>query len=173
MTRWREPRAASSPYITAEGYRVLQADLRELWQRRGAVTRALAAAAAEGDRSENAEYLYRKRELRDLDARIAYLQRRLPTLQIVHTVGNQAQVFFGARVVLEQDDGSQHCYRIVGADELGEDTQNISVDSPLAKALLGKSSGDEVRIETAARRQSYYIVAIQYGPREDQAPGEG
>ena len=101
MGRWRPPRKAGSPYITAGGYLALQEELKGIWLRRREVVAALAAAAAEGDRSENAEYIYRKKELGGLDRRIRYLQKRLPNLQVVrHKVAPQ-QVFFGARVTLK------------------------------------------------------------------------
>jgi len=100
MVRWRPPAPASSPYITPEGYQYLETELKGLWERRKDVTQALAAAAAEGDRSENAEYIYRKKELRELDARIGYLQRRLPKLKIVKQVGDPNSIFFGAWVKL-------------------------------------------------------------------------
>ncbi|MEY4210563.1 MAG: transcription elongation factor GreB, partial [Pseudomonadota bacterium] len=102
MSRWRPPRPKSSPYVTAQGYQVLEAELKQLWERRKHVTAALSAAAAEGDRSENAEYIYRKKELREIDRRIHYLQKRLPSLTVVsEKPSNQSQVFFGAWVTLE------------------------------------------------------------------------
>jgi len=100
MSRWRPPRPKSSPYVTAQGYQVLEAELKQLWERRKHVTAALSAAAAEGDRSENAEYIYRKKELREIDRRIHYLQKRLPSLTVVsEKPSNQSQVFFGAWVM--------------------------------------------------------------------------
>ncbi|MBT8423251.1 MAG: transcription elongation factor GreB, partial [Gammaproteobacteria bacterium] len=103
MGRWRPKLPPSSPYITAAGYAALQEEDKALWQKRAGVVKALAAAAAEGDRSENAEYIYRKKELAGIDRRIRYLQRRLPTLQIVREFANRDAVFFGAWVTLEQD----------------------------------------------------------------------
>lgn len=112
MGRWRPPRPKSSPYITREGFTALQDELKALWQRRGDVVKALAAAAAEGDRSENAEYIYRKKELREIDRRIRYLQKRLPVLKVVSEApANQAQVFFGAWVTLENEAGDAVKYR--------------------------------------------------------------
>jgi transcription elongation factor GreB len=153
----------SSPYITPQGYLRLQQELNALWVRRRDVTMHLAAAAAEGDRSENAEYIYRKKELREIDRRIRYLQKRLPQLKVVHdTPANREQVFFGARVTLENDRGESLIYRIVGADEYDQDKGHISVDSPLAKALLKKKLDEEVRVETPKGRSRYLLVAIAY-----------
>jgi transcription elongation factor GreB len=156
-------REKTSPYITQQGYLLLQQESNGLWLRRRDVTRHLAAAAAEGDRSENAEYIYRKKELREIDRRIRYLQKRLPQLKIVRAApDNRKQVFFGARVTLENDRGETVIYRIVGADEYGRDKSYISVDSPLAKALLKKKLDEEVRVETPKGLRHYSIVAIAY-----------
>ena len=162
MSRWREPREKSSPYITAQGYSALEQEQDGLWSRRTDVTRALSAAAAEGDRSENAEYIYRKKELRGIDSRIAYLQRRMPELNIVTQVSDHARVFFGARVLLENDAGEETRYRIVGADELSEHEGGISVDSPLARALLGKKLDDEISVRVGDNTMIYYLAAIDY-----------
>jgi len=118
MVRYRPP-AAASPYITPAGFAALQQELDALWKRRARVTRALAAAAAEGDRSENAEYIYRKKQLRELDRRIRFLQKRLPTLKVVTTTpSDPGRVYFGAWVTLESACGENRCFRIVGPDEL-------------------------------------------------------
>jgi transcription elongation factor GreB len=162
MSRWRSPSPRSSPYITASGYRRLEQELKGLWERRAEVTRALSAAAAEGDRSENAEYIYRKKELRGIDARIRYLQKRLPALKVVDRVSDTTRVYFGACVTLEDENGRELTYRIVGADELDSDTDHISVDSPLARALLGKGVDEEITLETAQGRRQYVIVAVDY-----------
>ncbi|MBN1379629.1 MAG: transcription elongation factor GreB [Gammaproteobacteria bacterium] len=166
MARWRPPQEKSSAYITAEGQIALQQELNEIWIRRRDVTRHLAAAAAEGDRSENAEYIYRKKELRELDRRIRYLQKRIPELKIVRDLpANRSTVYFGARVTLATEaDGEQvHC-RIVGYDELNTNNQYISIDSPLAKALLGKSLNDWVQVSTPTGEKTYIIVEIEYRP---------
>jgi transcription elongation factor GreB len=156
-------REKTSPYITQQGYLLLQQESNGLWLRRRDVTRHLAAAAVEGDRSENAEYIYRKKELREIDRRIRYLQKRLPQLKIVRAApDNRNQVFFGARVTLENDRGETVIYRIVGADEYDRDKSYISVDSPLAKALLKKKLDEEVRVETPKGLRHYSIVAIAY-----------
>ncbi|MDT8310846.1 MAG: transcription elongation factor GreB [Methylophaga sp.] len=154
---------ASSPYITPNGMFLMNQELSERWQRRRVVVQALAAAAAEGDRSENAEYIYRKKELRELDRRIRYLQKRIPDLKVVHDVpDNPERVFFAAYIKLETDDGKEVEYRIVGPDEIDHEKGNISVDSPLAGALLGKTIDDEVVIHVADGRKQYFVVAIRY-----------
>lgn len=152
-----------SPFITRAGFDALQAESRALWDRRRDVTKALAAAAAEGDRSENAEYIYRKKELREIDRRIRYLQRRLPELKIVdQSPGNPDQVFFGACVTLESAEGDEVTYRIVGGDELDPKRNWISVDAPLARALLRRLVDDTVLVQTPAGEASYCILAIRY-----------
>jgi len=141
----------------------LENELSQLWERRKHVTVALTAAAAEGDRSENAEYIYRKKELREIDRRIHYLQKRLPSLTVVsEKPGNQNQVFFGAWVTLENMQGEEITYRIVGADEIDTSGGLISLDSPMAHALLKKNLDDEVVIRWGEQPQQYYIVAIKY-----------
>ncbi|HET7922276.1 MAG TPA: transcription elongation factor GreB [Gammaproteobacteria bacterium] len=163
MGRWRPPAARASPYITAEGYRRLEAELAELWKRRAEVTAALSAAAAEGDRSENAEYIYRKKELRELDRRIRYLQKRLPDLHVVtESTRERSRVFFGAWVRLEDKAGHETEYRIVGPDELDPARGDISMDSPLARALLGKSLDDEIRFKAPGGETLYYITGVRY-----------
>lgn len=163
MSRWRPPRPKSSPYITAGGYQILETELRQLWERRKGVTAALSAAAAEGDRSENAEYIYRKKELREIDRRIHYLQKRLPALTVVaDKPARQDQVFFGAWVTLETMEGEEMTYRIVGADEIDTSGGLISLDSPLARALLKKLLDDEVVVRHAEQETRYYITGIHY-----------
>lgn len=163
MGRYRAPTPATSPYITRGGFNALQQELDAIWKRRAAVTRALADAAAEGDRSENAEYIYRKKELREIDRRIRYLQKRLPGLKVVDTrPSNPAQIFFGAQVTLEDENGETHCYRIVGADEFDPSRGWISIDAPMARALLKKSVDDEVRVRTGHGEHYYLVTAISY-----------
>ena len=158
------PKAA--PYITPQGYLRLQQELNTLWQRRTTVTQALAAAAAEGDRSENAEYIYRKKELREIDRRIRYLQRRLPNLTVVNDPPSERQrIFFGAWVSLEDNKGRRVNYRIVGPDEIDLKRANISVDSPLAQALLKKSVDDEVTVNTPKGATTYHVIAVSYSPQ--------
>lgn len=155
-----------SPYITPQGYRALRDELDELWQRRHEVVHFLAAAAAEGDRSENAEYIYRKKQLRELDRRLRYVQKRLPDLRVVaHGKDNLPapnSVYFGAWVTLCDDDGIEQCYRIVGADEFDPQRNWISVDSPVARALLGKALDNDVYVRVPAGEKSFVITAISY-----------
>ncbi len=151
------------PYITADGMARLNEELDVIWIRRRAVVKALAAAAAEGDRSENAEYIYRKKELRGLDRRIRFLQKRMPDLRVVVAPpDDETKIFFAAFVLLENEIQAQIEYRIVGSDERDHEKNNISVDSPLAQALLGKEMDDEVLIHTPAGDTKYFIVAIRY-----------
>ena len=162
MGRWRPPTPASSPYITAEGFHRLQKELDEIWLRRRDVVKALAAAAAEGDRSENAEYIYRKKELGGLDRRIRYLQKRLPSLNVVreHPAGDA--VYFGATVEVCDEAGDTNTYRIVGPDETDARTSAISIDSPIAKALLKKQVNDEVVVLIGEKTCTLQILSIRY-----------
>ena len=163
MGRWRPPSPQSSPYITAGGFQTLQTELKALWERRADVVKHLAAAAAEGDRSENAEYIYRKKELREIDHRIGYLQRRLPTLKVItEAPADPDRVFFSAFVELESPDGSRTAYRIVGPDETDAARGDISVDSPMARALLKKTLDDEIVVQTAEGTMRYTIIDIRY-----------
>lgn len=163
MSRYRAPQPKKSPYITAEGMRVLQQENQEIWPRRREVVAALSAAAEEGDRSENAEYIYRKKELRELDRRIRYLQKRLPDLKVVDTVPtNQEQVFFGATVTLQDEDDAEQLYRIVGPDEFDHQPHYISVDSPLALGLLKRELGEEVSIRVPEGEKTFLICVIHY-----------
>ncbi|MCU7876438.1 MAG: transcription elongation factor GreB [Candidatus Thiodiazotropha sp. (ex Lucinoma borealis)] len=163
MGRYKPPAQPKSPYITAPGYARLKEEQQALWVRRRSVTQALAAAAAEGDRSENTEYIYRKKELREIDRRIRYLQKRLPQLTVVNQPpNNPQQVFFAAWVGLESEDGSGCEYRIIGPDEIDHQPAYISLDSPLARALMKRSLDDEVVVETPAGPARYWITKIRY-----------
>lgn len=163
MSRYRPPQPKSSLYITRQGYLGLQQELHGLWKRRAKVTRALADAAAEGDRSENAEYIYRKKELREIDRRVRYLQKRLPLLKVVATApSDPSRVFFGARVTLEDDHGERVSYRIVGPDELDTARGWISMDSPVARALMNRSLDDEVVVRTPSGETCFCITAVSY-----------
>ncbi len=135
-----------------------------LWAKRVNVTAAVTAAAAEGDRSENAEYIYRKKQLREIDRRIRYLQKRMPDLKLVDKVGDKATIYFGAWIMVERQGGSEFEYRIVGADEIDSDSSKgyISVDSPLARALLGKQVNDEVSLLVDGEQRNYLINGIRY-----------
>ena len=163
MSRYRPPAPAKSPYITPEGMRLLEQEQKAIWLRRREVVAALAAAAAEGDRSENAEYIYRKKELREIDRRIRYLQKRLPDLKVVdQKPGSNDRVYFGATVTLEDENEQAKVYRIVGPDEFDREETFISVDSPLARALLKQELGEEVTVEVPGGIHQYIIVDIQY-----------
>ena len=164
MSRYRPPQKPSTPYITEQGFETLQREEIVIWKKRSEVTKALSAAAAEGDRSENAEYIYRKKQLAGIDRRIRYLQKRLPNLTVVSSVGDENRVFFSAWVSLEKDNGEEVEYRIVGGDEIDSDSGRgyISVDSPMARALLKKEVGDEVVLRTRDSEEIYMITAIRY-----------
>jgi len=163
MSRYRPPQPKPSPYITPAGYQRLQNELTALWKRRADVTLALSAAAAEGDRSENAEYIYRKKELREIDYRIRYLQKRLPDLNVVTQLPtDQTRIFFGAWVRLEDDAGTAFEYRIVGPDELEPTRGWISMDSPLARALLKRALDDEIQVAAPQGPMNYCILGIRY-----------
>lgn len=165
MSRWRPPGPKTSPYVTAEGYRLLEREVQQLWTRRADTVKHLAAAAAEGDRSENAEYLYRKKELREIDRRLGYLQRRLPALTVVSRDPDTAErIYFGAWVELEDAQGVRTVHRIVGGDELDHHARYISIDAPLAQALLKRGMDDEVRVTTANGVHRYSVLDIRYGP---------
>ncbi len=152
-----------SPYITRAGYEALKAESEQLWKKRREVVQARAAPAAEGDRSENAEYIYRKKQLRELDRRIRYLQKRLPELKVVERRPDDcSRIFFGAVVVLEDEAGERLTYRIVGADEFDPGRNWISVDSPMARALLGRALDEEVSVQTPSGRRSLLVVEIRY-----------
>ena len=162
MGRWRPPAPSASPYITPAGFAALQAELDSIWPRRRDVVKALAEAAAEGDRSENAEYIYRKKELGGLDRRIRYLQKRLPELTVVRDAHNGKAIYFGATVEVVDDDGETRRYRIVGPDETDAKVSAISIDSPFAKALLGKQVNDEVVITVNEKTTTMCVVSISY-----------
>lgn len=162
--RFRAPPARSSPYITPEGYARLKAEYDQLWShRRPEVVRALAAAAAEGDRSENAEYQYRKKELREIDRRVRYLQVRIPDLKVAgQNPGNPDRVYFGAWVEIIDAAGERKNYRVVGPDETDAAQGRISVDSPLARALLNREAGEVVTAKLPGGEIEIEIVSVRY-----------
>lgn len=164
MGRYRAPQKPGSKYITPEGHQHLAKELDYLWfELRPEVTRAVSTAAAEGDRSENAEYIYRKKQLRQIDSRVRHLRKRLEGIKVVTTTpDNIDKVFFGAWVTVENEDGVEQRYRIVGPDEFDMEENYISMDSPVAKALLGKNLDDEVMIELPRGKQQLVIVEIEY-----------
>ena len=155
---------AKSNYITRQGWNALDQELKFLWkEERPRVTQAVSDAAALGDRSENAEYIYGKRQLREIDRRVRFLTKRLEVLQIVDYHPKQEQkVFFGAWVELEEENGEIKQYRLVGSDEFDPAKNWISIDSPVARALIGKEVDDEVKVETPSGRVTLYINQIWY-----------
>jgi transcription elongation factor GreB len=164
MSRYRPPRAKSTPFITPQGHRRLAHELKHLWKvKRPEITRKVSEAAAQGDRSENAEYIYGKKALREIDSRIQFLSKRLDELVVVDRIPpDRSRVYFGAWVTLEGDDGGQQRYRIVGPDEFDREPGFISVDSPVAKALLKKGRGDEIEVKRPDGVAHYLIKEISY-----------
>ena len=168
MSRYRPPRPPSAKYISAEGEKMLQAELHQLWKvERPVVTQAVSDAAAQGDRSENADYIYGKRRLREIDSRVRYLSKRLENFIVVdRPAEDPTRVFFAAFVSVEFENSAgvltQARYRIVGADELDPSVGYISVDSPLARELIGKRVDDEVSVSTPTGIIDYAIVDIEY-----------
>ena len=165
MGRYRPPQAPGSQYITPEGARRLQDELDQLWkEERPRVTQAVSEAAAQGDRSENADYTYGKRRLREIDSRVRFLRKRLDGMVVVsEPPSDPRRVFFGAWVTLESQDGAESCYRIVGPDEFDRAPGYISMDSPLGRALLRKALDDEVAVELPGGARKFVIVEITYG----------
>jgi transcription elongation factor GreB len=167
MSRYRPPAAKSSPYITAEGAAKLRQELRQLWKvERPQVTQIVHEAAKNGDRSENGDYIYGKRRLGEIDRRVRYLSKRLETATIVDKKPREtSRVFFAAFVTLEdQDDPTAPIlqYRLVGADEIDGSQNWISIDSPMARALIGKGIDDEVQVQTPEGDRNFVITAIAY-----------
>jgi transcription elongation factor GreB len=164
MSRWRAPAPPSTAIITPEGHRRLKDELDELWRlRRPEVVRALAAAAAEGDRSENAEYTYRKKQLGEIDRRVRYLGKRLERLRVADTPpADPLAVFFGAWLRIEDEDGAECEYRIVGPDETDAARGWISIDSPLARAALRRRVDEEFEVDRPGGRARFVIVGVRY-----------
>jgi transcription elongation factor GreB len=163
--RYRPPQEKGSKFITPEGAQRLRDELDHLWRvLRPQVTLAVQEAAAQGDRSENAEYIYGKRQLREIDGRVRFLRQRLDGMVVVdQPPANRSQVFFGAWVTVEDETGARSEYRIVGPDEFDAAAAYISMDSPLGRALLRKGIDDEVKIEVPGGTKRYEIVAVRYG----------
>ena len=155
-----EPR---SNYITPEGATRLQDELRQLWKtERPRVTAEVQAAAAQGDRSENAEYIYGKRRLRQIDARIRFLTKRLEEVEVVRLpVADDGRAYFGSWVTVEDSDGSESRFRLVGPDESDVEKGLISVDSPIGRALLGKREDDEVTVRRPKGAITYLITDVE------------
>ncbi len=164
MGRWRPPQKRGSNYITRAGADALQAELKHLWKvERPQVTEVVHQAALNGDRSENGDYIYGKRRLAEIDRRVRYLTKRLDEVTIVEDrPKDQSKVYFAAQVTIENEQGEQQAYQIVGPDEFDLKQNKLSMDSPLAKALLGKSLDDEFQWKNAEGELWYTIVDIRY-----------
>ncbi len=164
MGRYRPPARRGSPYITADGARALRRELDWLWRvKRPAVTQAVAEAAAQGDRSENAEYIYGKKQLREIDRRLRYLGKRLDEVRVVEELpGDPTRIRFGAWFELEGEGGEIRRHRIVGPDEIDTGGSRISVDSPMARAALGKRADDPVLVHTPRGDLEFTVTAVWY-----------
>jgi transcription elongation factor GreB len=164
MGRWRPPREKGSAYITAAGAAALESELKQLWKvERPIVTDAVHEAAKNGDRSENGDYIYGKKRLREIDSRVRFLTKRLEALTVVDRIpDDKSTVYFGAWVTLIDDNDNTRRYQIVGPDEFDIKHNKISMDSPIAKALLKKKLDDEVMIKTPNGEVVFYIDGIEY-----------
>lgn len=164
MGRYRPPRRRGSRYITPEGEAALRAELHALWKvERPQVTSAVHEAAKNGDRSENGDYIYGKRRLREIDSRVRFLNKRLDEIEVVdRPPADTDKVYFGAWVTLEDTSGEEHQWRIVGPDEFDLANGRLSMDSPMARSLIGKRLDDEVTVHSPSGEQLYYITDIRY-----------
>ena len=164
MPRYRPPTTPGSKFITREGHARLTSELDQLWRvERPQVTLAVSEAAAQGDRSENAEYTYGKRRLREIDRRVRFLRKRLEGMVVVdQTPADRQRVFFGAWVTLEDDEGIETRHRIVGPDEFDLAPGYVSMDAPLARSLLGKRLDDEVTVPTPKGERTWVITEVRY-----------
>jgi transcription elongation factor GreB len=164
VSRYRTPEKPGSQFITAAGAARLKQELDELWKvERPRVTQAVSEAAAQGDRSENAEYTYGKKRLREIDRRVRFLRKRLDGMTVVDKPPtDRGRVYFGAWVTLEDDDGKQVRHRIVGPDEFDMNPGYISMDAPLARALMRKALDEEVRVELPGGARTLTVVEIRY-----------
>lgn len=157
--------------ITKTGMQRLKDELNQLWRiERPDVTKKVSWAASLGDRSENADYQYNKKRLREIDRRVRYLSKRVEELQVVETLpDNTDKIFFGAFVEVENENGDVRSFQIVGYDEIFDRKDAISVDSPMAMALLQKEEGDEVIVRTPDGKAVWYVNRITYGSPETGA----
>ena len=164
MGRYRKPLPPGSPYITAEGEKKLREELQQLWKiERPQVTQAVHEAAKNGDRSENGDYIYGKKRLREIDSRVRYLSKRLEQLKVIaHVPNDHSKIYFGAWVTLEDAAGEEIVYRIVGPDEFNIKEGLLSMDSPLAKNMLGKKVDDEFKLLINDQLNEFVIVKIEY-----------
>jgi transcription elongation factor GreB len=171
VSRYRPPTPPASKYITPEGAQRLRDELHELWHvERPQVTAAVAEAAAQGDRSENAEYTYGKKRLHEIDRRVRFLRKRLEGMTIVDLDVERgrrdpARIYFGAWVQLENDAGDVRWYRLVGPDEFDMASDYLSMDSPLGRGLLGKRLDDEVTVALPAGAHTFTVIAVSYGAK--------
>jgi len=172
LSRYRPPSPPKSPYISAAGAAILKQELDTLWRiERPKVTDAVREAAKNGDRSENGDYIYGKRRLREIDSRVRYLTKRLETLKVIsEPPADQSKVFFGATVQLEDDEGREQILHIVGPDELDLRANKISIDAPIARALLGKQVDDEIQFSAPAGIQYRVITDISYDLLKSPSP---
>jgi transcription elongation factor GreB len=163
-TRTRPDESGRPSYITPEGYRRLEEEAHRLWTiERPKVSKAVAEAAAEGDRSENAEYIYGKRKLFEIDRRLKFLGKRLEVLKMVDgKPAEDGRVYFGAWVTLETEEGEHVVHRIVGPDETDLGGVTVSCESPLGKALLGREVGDEVSVPRPKGTINFVIHAVRF-----------
>jgi transcription elongation factor GreB len=163
MGRYRAPRPPGAKYVTPEGATRLKRELDELWRvKRPAVTRAVAEAAAQGDRSENAEYIYGKKQLAEIDRRVRFLRKRLASIRVVDQLpSDTSRVFFGAWFELAAEGGTRE-YRLVGPDEIDGAPEYISVDSPLGRAVLGKGVGAKIDVHAPEGERRYELTAVRY-----------
>lgn len=164
MGRYRPPQKPGAKYITAEGEKALKAELHQLWKvERPQVTQSVSEAAALGDRSENAEYIYGKKRLREIDRRVRYLSKRLEEVTVVDRAPDDtSKIYFGAWVSLEDEAGKVTRYHLVGPDEIDPGKSCISIDSPMGRALLGKEVDAEIEIESPSGPGFYLVVDIAY-----------
>ena len=164
MGRYRPPRKRGSRYITPEGEKALREELHQLWKvERPQVTSAVHEAAKNGDRSENGDYIYGKRRLREIDSRVRFLNKRLDELEVVDRAPDDpSRIFFGAAVILEDEDGEEQHWRIVGPDEFDLSAGKLSMDSPMARSLIGKRVDDEVVVQSPSGEKTYYVLEIAY-----------
>lgn len=171
VSRYRAPTPPGSKYITPEGARRLREELHRLWhEERPRVTAAVAEAAAQGDRSENAEYTYGKKRLAEIDRRVRFLRKRLEGMVIVDAEATGARrdperVYFGAWIRLSSKSAPSRWLRLVGPDEFDMASDYISMDSPLGRSLLGKRLDDEITVRLPTGDVTFLIEAIHYGPR--------
>ncbi len=168
MSRYRPPRVKGSPYITPAGEQVLRAELHQLWKvERPTVTATVQAAAANGDRSENGDYIYGKKRLREIDSRVRFLRKRLDELIVVsEPPTDKSKVYFGGYVTLEDCEGHRIKWQIVGPDEFDIGQGKLSCDSPLGRALLGKAVDTEIDVESPAGPRQWVIIDVSYGHEE-------